>query len=148
MKKVGFCILLVFIVGAAFSQSKEDNIRLLLKVTGADKLALEKKLDNLRDTIRPRLQELYPKVPSRAWQMLRNKIDKEGFIKRTVTVYSNHYSDNEILELIEFYKTPLGQRVVEEEDAINQELSSAWQEWGASIANEIMQELRDMGYSS
>jgi hypothetical protein len=97
--------------------------------------------------IMPTFQRALPQVPTEVWEKLRSKIDAKSLVESVIPIYSNHYTDKEILELIEFYQTPLGQKVISESSAILSESMAAGQEWGKRIANQIIQELRALGYS-
>jgi uncharacterized protein len=136
------CVLLCFGRTTGSAQATDANVVRLLKLSGSDAVGLQ-----MIDLMMPSLQKMAPQVPMEIWQRLRNAIDAGGMIDRLVPVYAAHYSDEEVLQLIAFYETPLGKKVVRETPAVMRESYSVGQEWGQAILRDIIQELRRLGYS-
>jgi hypothetical protein len=78
--------------------------------------------------------------------MFREKLDIDDFVKLYVAIYDRHFSHQEILDLIQFYESPLGRRLVEETPGITQDSMEAGQEWGMRLGEKIMLELKKSGY--
>ena len=57
---------------------------------------------------------------------------------RAVPVYDRHYSSSEIRELIRFYETPIGQKLLKELPAVSAELQQAGSAWGEEVGKETM----------
>jgi hypothetical protein len=62
-----------------------------------------------------------------------------------IPVYTRHYTRDDLAGLIDFYSTPLGQRVIEQTPSIMQESMTIGAQWGQSKANEIVERLRQQG---
>ena len=142
MKKIVVAIFLTLIAYSVLAQTREENIRRLIEISKADQLGIQ-----VLDMIMPTFQKALPQVPTELWEKLRSKIDANSLVESVIPIYSNHYTNEEILELIEFYQTPLGQKVISESSAILSESMAVGQEWGKRIANQIIQELISLGYS-
>ncbi len=141
MKIVAGLFLFSLIVAPVRAQSSDDSIRELIRMTGSDTMATQ-----MIDLIMPQLQEMMPDVPDEFWKEFRGQLDPGGVVELVVPIYRNHYTDQEILQLIEFYKTPLGQKVIQETPKILQESYRVGEEWGQQVAIKAVQMLTERGY--
>jgi hypothetical protein len=57
-------------------------------------------------------------------------------------IYANHFTEAELKDLLAFYKSPLGQKmIVEEPKALDESLASAGQ-WGDNLSVEVIDRMR------
>jgi hypothetical protein len=56
-------------------------------------------------------------------------------------VYNKYYTHDEIKQLITFYKSPLGKRLVEVTPLLTQETMVIGQKWGEKLGQDIIGEL-------
>jgi hypothetical protein len=61
-------------------------------------------------------------------------------------VYNKYYSQEEIKQLIVFYESPLGRKVIEVTPLATQETMLIGQEWGEKLGQDIVDELLKEGY--
>ena len=134
--------LFLLIVPPMCAQSSDDSIRELIIITGSHTLAVQ-----MVDLLIPQLQEMTPEVPDEFWQELKSQFDPQGFIDLVIPIYRDHYTNEEILQLIDFYRTPLGQKVIRETPKIMEESYLAGQEWGQQIAAKAILMLIERGYT-
>ena len=66
-----------------------------------------------------------------------------GFRDLFYPIYHNHFTHQELKELIAFYKTPLGQKVLKELPLLTQEGMEAGSRWGTSLGPAIQERLLD-----
>jgi hypothetical protein len=59
-----------------------------------------------------------------------------------VAIYDKHYTDDEIKTLLQFYGSPLGQKVAAETPKIAREIQAASRTTGARAAKEALQALK------
>ena len=64
-------------------------------------------------------------------------LKSENFKNKIINIYSNHFTESELNELIKFYKTPLGQKTLKEFPAIMQEAAMAGQEEANNHSDEL-----------
>ncbi len=141
-RRIIFLAFLFFLLHTiSFSQTREDNARYLIKLTGADAVAVQ-----LMNTIFPKIKELAPQVPEAFWQKVSERINLEELVDLVIPIYLKHYTDQEILQLIDFYKSPLGQKVIKELPSITQESYTIGQAWGEKMVDDIFSQLEDAGY--
>jgi len=143
MKKLIF-VLAIVIGSSAFSiygQTKNDDILKLLRISGTDKLA-----DQMMNAIIPQFKQLVPGIPDAFWVKFREKLNINDFVLACVPAYSKYYTHDEIKQLIKFYESPLGKRMVEVTPLISQETMIIGQQWGEKLGQDIVNELIKDGY--
>lgn len=135
-------ILLVSLDSASAQTAKEKKIQELLELTGSGNLGMQV-LHNMFSSY----QKAMPNVPKEFWDGFFNQIDAASLIKMVIPIYEKHYSEQDIDDLITFYKTPLGKKVLESTPLIMQESMEAGKAWGREIAEKVTEELKKKGYN-
>jgi len=126
---------------------KESDIRALLELIGAQ--------DQLKDAVNSSTeqyrQKLLASMPNndkgQAFvnvfiDSYQKNYDPERMQSQVVTIYDKHYSDDEIKGLLEFYGSPLGQKVAAEMPKIGREIQTASHAVGTKAAREALQALK------
>jgi len=143
MRKIIF--ILALLVGTSvfgvYGQTKNEDIVKLLMVSGSDKLA-----DQIMALIIPQFKQLIPEIPDAFWSKFKEKLNVKDLILACVPAYSKYYTHDEIKQLIRFYESPLGKRMVEVTPLLTQETMTIGQQWGEKIAQDIINELVKEGY--
>ena len=98
--------------------TKEQDIRRLLVLTGSDKLAGQI-MDQMMTTLDADGSD------KKFWDDFRAEIDTEELIRMTIPIYDKHLTHEEIRGLIAFYQTPLGAKLIEKLPAIAQDSMAA-----------------------
>jgi hypothetical protein len=70
------------------------------------------------------------------------KFDVDQLTERLVRLYDKHYTDDEIKALLQFYGSPLGQKVAAETPKIAREIQAASRTTGAKAAKDVLQALK------
>jgi hypothetical protein len=70
------------------------------------------------------------------------KFDVDQLTEQLVAIYDRHYSDDEIKTLLQFYGSPVGQKVAAETPQIAREIQAASRTTGAKAAKEALQALK------
>lgn len=133
--------LLVFTTAASFGQSKDQDIRTLLNLMHADRIAIQ-----TMDAIIPAVEKMAPEVPPNFWKEFRKSVDPKSLIDLMVPVYARYYSDDDVRQLIAFYRSPIGQKVVEVTPAITKDGFAVGNAWGEDLAKKLLEKIRDSGY--
>ena len=63
-----------------------------------------------------------------------------------IPVYDAHFSAADIGELIKFYESPIGRKLVKEQPLMVSESMKAGQKWGFELGMKVAQELKEQGY--
>ena len=118
---------------------KEKSIRDLLELTGALKLG-----DIVGQQVLGQFRGNAPSsVPEEFWTAQAKKFeDRDDLINDTINTYDKHFTQAEIDGMLEFYRSPVGQKFLTELPQVQQEASTYARAWGEKKAQAILTELR------
>jgi hypothetical protein len=131
---------------AKIDPAKEKDIRQLLELTGA-KENIMREMSDLEKELKPMLEQALPpgeyrtKLIDAFFAKFRSKIDLGQFVDMAVASYDNHFTHEEIKGLIQFYKTPLGQKTISVLPELTSDLSRRGQQWGQETGRTSMVEV-------
>ncbi len=118
-----------------------EDIRKLMELTGAGNLAVQ----ILHQMLEP-MRRALPQVPEEFWARFMAKVDTDEIIDMTVPIYSKHLTHDEIEQLLEFYQSPVGRKLIAALPSIMSESMQAGQRWGEQLARQVREELEAEGY--
>ena len=133
---------------AAIDPEKEADIRSLMELVGARDMVQ----DGLTNSTEQYREKLLATVPNNekgqefvnafvdAYQ---KKLDVDQITSELVSVYDKHFTDDEIKTLLQFYGSPLGQKVAAEMPKISREIQVQSRTAGAKAAKEALQALKE-----
>ncbi|WP_426480832.1 DUF2059 domain-containing protein [Chryseobacterium sp. R2ACT005] len=102
-------ILCFFLLGInAFSQSNEAKLKELITLTRSDKMlsiAFQQFMDHYNNR--------YKDLPDSFWDEFKKDMSSEKIFALYIPVYKKYFTDSDVDELIKFYKTPAGQKMIE-----------------------------------
>ena len=75
-----------------------------------------------------------PQVKEAFWNEFRKELSADELVKLIIPLYDKHLTHPEIKELIKFYETPVGKKMIAVMPAITAESMQAGQQWGMDIA--------------
>jgi hypothetical protein len=70
------------------------------------------------------------------------KFDVDRLTEQLVTIYDKHYTDDEIKAMLQFYGSPIGQKVAAESPKITREIQAASRAMGTNAAKDALQALK------
>lgn len=88
-----------------------------------------------------------PRIPTEFWDAFGKKAH-EGIpqlIDSIVPIYARHFSQAEIDQLVQFYATPLGQRLLAEQPTLMAESLEMGRKWGMAIGRQVSDSLQGAG---
>jgi uncharacterized protein len=124
---------------------KDRDIRSLLELVGA-RDTIQEAANNSTEPYRQRLISLAPnddKAQEAIGSYLaafQKKFDADSLADQLVAIYDQHYTDEEIKGLLQFYGSPLGQKVAAEIPKISKEIQLADRALTNQAAKEAWQE--------
>lgn len=118
------------------SKAKEKDIRKLLKITGSEKLAKQ----NFELMLR-QLKLAFYQVPTTFWDGFEEKAEMNQITELIVPIYAKHFTHEEVKDLVKFYNTSLGKKLIEKTPLIQQESMKAGQKWGEDLSKEVLEEI-------
>ncbi|WP_300686122.1 DUF2059 domain-containing protein [Chryseobacterium sp.] len=91
----------------AFSQSNEAKVRELISITRSDRMlsiGFKEFMDHYNNK--------YKDLPDNFWDEFKKDMAPERIVTLYIPIYKKYFSDADIDELIKFYKTPAGQKLI------------------------------------
>jgi hypothetical protein len=143
MKKPILILGVVFTSTFAFSQdvSITNHAKELLEMTGSGKVGVQV-MNNMISAFKTKL----PNVPVEFWDEISKEVNPEGLIELVAPIYAKYYTNDELLQLLEFYKSPLGKKVIANMPLITQDSYQIGEEWGRKIGERVERRLKEKGY--
>ncbi len=92
----------------AQTDSAKARVKELLELTGSGKLGIQ-----VMNSIIGTYKEQMPDIPTEFWDKFMSQVQPSNLVDLLIPIYTKYYSDDEIMQLIEFYKTTIGQKVIE-----------------------------------
>jgi len=149
--KVAILICLIcFVFSCAAVMAVEDNvsqdkdkvekykeIRELMALTNVQQLC-----QNMLDRMIGSFKDAFPEVPASYWDKLKGKFKVEKIIDMIIPVYDKYFTQDDIRQLIKFYQTPVGKKIIKVMPSISAETMTLGQKWGAKISEEMMNEVK------
>ena len=126
----------------ANASEKEVLIRRILVVTKAAELMVVAIEEGL-----PAQRASNPSVPAVFWDRfaVRARNERQSLIDSLVPIYDKAFSTSELKELLQFYETPMGTRLIAVTPQLARESMLAGQRWGMILGQEIGAQLQREG---
>jgi len=132
---------------SSIDRVKEADIRSLMELVGARDVvqdgaenAIEQSREKLLTTVPNNDKgKAFVKAFATSYQ---KKLDTDQIAEQLVGIYDKHFTDDEIKGLLQFYGSPLGQKVAGEMPKINRETQAAVRSAGGKAAREALAEVK------
>ena len=145
MKKLLFLVFIVALSSTSFAQTntspKTEKIKKLLVVSGTGELGIQA-MKNMVTMFR----QSYGNVNEEFWNEFMKEASADELIELMIPIYDKYYTEEDITQLIAFYQSPLGKKMVQVLPGINQESMAAGQEWGKKLGEKVVNRLKEKGY--
>jgi len=126
---------------------KDADIRSLMELIGA-RDQMQDAVANSSELYREKLLATVPNngkgqaFVTSFIESYQKKFDVDQLTEQLVAIYDRHYTDDEIKTLLQFYGSPLGQKVAAETPKIAREIQAASRATGARAAKDALQALK------
>jgi uncharacterized protein len=122
---------------------KIKEIREIMRISN-----LEENQAKILDLIMDRFKTDMPKVPAEFWNRCNAEMKEKLPLmdEQVILIYDKHFTQSDIEGILQFYKTPVGQRFIAELPALTRELLPVGMEWGKMVAAQVIEELKRAGY--
>ncbi|HEY9401738.1 MAG TPA: DUF2059 domain-containing protein [Pyrinomonadaceae bacterium] len=156
-----FCLSLIYCGGAGIARAQSDGKAEAPAAISGERRADIKRLLDLMGVIADEMKSLDPvfeslklrftNVPAPVWEDLKKEFKAEFtpemFLEAYLPIYARRFSAADVKELIKFYESPAGRKLVEATPIIREEAYSVGYERGLKIGQRIQERLRVKGYS-
>ena len=140
---------LVFLMLAVISLKAEDSINTqkradiisFLSASGSGEMLM-----NVAEQIVKVFKDNYPDVPEKVWEDCKDAINTSELIELLVPIYDRNFTHVEIKEMIKFYHTPVGKKLVKSTPQIIEESYRIGEQWGKDKSQTILDRLKKDGY--
>jgi hypothetical protein len=119
---------------------KEKDIRKLLALTNQAQLGtqvIHQVLDAFKGSM--------PNVPASFWPELAAELKPEELLEKVIPIYDKQLSAAEIKDIIKFYESPTGKKLIKVTPAITSESMQLGQAWGREIGEKVVKKLQQKG---
>ena len=129
--------------------AKRTQIKTLLDITGI-KAIPEQIANNTVQSWVPGIKQLDPKFPDKGFTIIRDtflaglnaKVDGGGgLIEQVTLVYHNQFTGPEIAELLKFYQSALGKKLLSSQAKVNGETFQTAMKWADSMSADLDQRI-------
>ena len=114
------------------ANQKHDDTKKLIEILG---------LQNNAKTIFPKiineLKPQFPQVPNKFWDEFQSESNLQKCMDFYVRAYETHFTHEEIKGMIQFYSTPLGQKIVSTMPKVMQESMDMGKKMGVALKEQV-----------
>jgi uncharacterized protein len=136
-KKLILIICIIF-TSQSYSQSESKKAKILemISLTGADKLGIQM-FNSMIDSFKKSNQN----VPEEFWIELEKEVDANELVQLYIPIYDKYYTEEDLENLIVFYKSPTGRKVTSIMPTMVAESMEVGKVWGKNLARKVIDKL-------
>jgi len=139
MKKALFIVSVLFYVnGYSQSESKKAKILEMISLTGVDKIGMQM-MDNVMNSFKNRDNS----IPDDFWIEVKKEVNSEELINLYIPIYDKYYTEEDLEDLVKFYKSPIGKKVTSIMPQMMNESMEIGRKWGKELAQKVIQKLEN-----
>ncbi|HXO18416.1 MAG TPA: DUF2059 domain-containing protein [Thermoanaerobaculia bacterium] len=134
-----FVLLLAASASAAAAPAagpRDQKVRELLRLTGAAQMSLQ-----MLDGMIAQMRTALPNVKPEFWTRFRQSVDTEELVGIMVPIYEKYLTPSDVDQLIGFYSSPVGRKLISVQPGMVKEGMEAGQIWGRGLAEKAMKEI-------
>ena len=123
------------------SPEKLSDIRKLISLTGGDQMGkqmMEQMVESFKSS--------FPQTPADFWSEFLNESNSKELMDLNVPIYDKHLTHDEIKEIIKFYESPTGQKLIQALPQISQESYVSGEKWGYELGMKVREKLIKGGF--
>jgi hypothetical protein len=145
VKKMFIAVILAAAAVGGFAQearpATNEDIENLFEVMDMKNIGLQ-----TFDAMLAQMMQIFPDVPSGFLESFRENLDFSSLIDAFVPIYAKYYTHDEVMQLIAFYRTPLGRKTIELTPAITEESLTISMEWALRVSQQLIDAMKKKGY--
>lgn len=133
---LSFCVL--SLSANAQSTSKNEKIKQLLELTGSGKMAIQ-----MMNQMMSNLKTTHSKAREEFWEDFKKEVKAEDITNMIIPIYDKHYTESDIDQLIAFYNSPIGKKMISTMPQVMQESMIVGQNWAKQIIEKSQAKLKE-----
>ena len=134
MKKI--LITFVLLISFNFAQSQENYKSLVV-----DFMSAQGQFETFNATIDQMASMMALTLDDSEKELLSKEV-MGSLVDLLVPIYKNHFTEQDLKEAIELYKTPIGKKISEKTQIIAQETMQASMQWGMELAEKMQKYMK------
>ncbi len=142
MKRILLTLLILVVSHLGFAQNKQKETVFQLM----DAMKITANMNQMVDVMMKNPMFASANIPQEFWDEFKAEISSDELIQEIAVVYSKYYSEEEMLDLIQFYSSPIGQKTLEITPALTGETMQIGQKHGMQVVQKINEKLKAKGY--
>jgi uncharacterized protein len=128
---------------------KRANIKTLLEITGVRGIPEQIAVSTVQ-SMAPGIKQLDPKFPDKGFVVMRDalvaamapKVDTAGgLIEQATMIYHNAFTAAEIGDMVKFYQSPVGKKLLASQAKVNGETMQTAMKWADSMGADLDQRM-------
>ncbi|GGA75575.1 hypothetical protein GCM10008015_15260 [Flavobacterium palustre] len=133
---LSFCVL--SLSANAQNSTKTDKIKQLLELTGSGKMAIQ-----MMNQMIASLKTTHSKAGDEFWENFKKEIKAEDIENMIIPIYDKHYTESDIDQLIAFYNSSIGKKMIATMPQVMQESVIVGQNWAKQIIEKSQAKLKE-----
>jgi len=125
----------------AQTATKKEKIKHLLEISGSAEIGIQ-----VMDQMISYFKDSFSNTNQQFWDDFKKEVSTDGMIELIVPIYDKYYTESDIDQLIVFYNSPIGKKMISTMPQVMQESMNAGQNWGKQIGEKIIARLKEKGY--
>jgi hypothetical protein len=121
--------------------AEELKVRELLRLTGSVNVGLQ-----MRDRILDTFQRTMPAVPAEVWEEFRRESDPRELEDAVVPLYLASFTAAELDEMLAFYRSPVGEKLLRKQPEIFRASNEAGRQWATDLTFRLRTRLTEKGF--
>ena len=118
-------------------EARKEKIRKMMALSGG-----EQAMTNMLGQIVLQLKQSIPEVSDEFWRDFQSELKYSNLVELCVPIYERHFTEQDLDELIKFYASPLGKKLLAKMPQINQETFAVSSAWGREIGERVQGRLK------
>lgn len=116
---------------------KLQDIHKLMEITGAAALGAQ-----VMQQLIPTFRQSMPNVPQKFWDDFSKEANPNELVDRVAVIYDKYLTHEEVRQIIKFYETPVGKKLVSVLPQVTQESMVVGQNWGRELGERVVKRLQ------
>lgn len=136
---LSFCVL--SFSANAQSTPKSNKINQLLELTGSTKIGIQ-----VMNQMMASFQKSFTKVNPEFWEECKKEMKADDITNLIIPIYDKYYTESDLDQLIVFYNSTIGKKMISTMPQVMQESMIAGQAWGKQISEKVIEQLKAKGH--
>ncbi|MDT8070792.1 MAG: DUF2059 domain-containing protein [Terriglobia bacterium] len=120
--------------------SKTADIHRLLELTGTREM-----VEQMKSSMMEQFRRNAPGIPPDMFNEIMAELKADDLMDSMIPVYSKHFTGEDIKQMIAFYQSPFGQKVLREMPQIILESNEVGTRWGDGVVTRVATRWRNQG---